>query len=205
MIRFFPGIMNCLLILTGSALLCSCIGSRPAIHEYTLFPLLSSNTEKFSAPAAFSILLMPVILPPQNSSTGIVTRQSNNTVTTSSTHLWAGNLQDQITATLAENMRKLATDSNVMIYPGSRYGDPELLVEIQLFRFDGGIPGTFTCTALWSLSDNQKAELLEQKNFSTTVPVDSDDYSGYVQAASISIGRLSKAVTLSLQKNRRLP
>lgn len=198
--------MRCYFVLICCSLLLSgCIGSSAAIHEYTLSPLQQPARETISTSAAVSILLMPVLLPPQNNRTGIVIRFSNNSITTSSTHLWAGNLQDQVTSTLAEDIRGQATGNDIQIYPGSRHGTPELLIEVRLLRFDGSIDHEFTCTALWTISDNQAGEFIEQKEFSTTVPVDNNNYSGYVQAASTALGRLSKDINLSLQKIRSVP
>jgi uncharacterized lipoprotein YmbA len=195
-IKYFLVLACCTLIVYG------CIGSGAAIHEYTLSPLQETRETVITSSAAVSILLTPVLLPPQCNHTGIVTRLSNNSITTSSTHLWAGDLGEQVTSILAENIRGRAPGSDIQIYPGSRYGTPELLIEVRLLRFDGSMNHEFTCTAIWRLSDNRAGELIAQKNFSTTVPVDSNNYSGYVQAASTSLGHLSDNINQYLQKIR---
>jgi len=199
---FLSSVMKYSLILACcTIILYGCIGSGAAIHEYTLSPLQETR-ETVIPSAAVSILLAPVLLPPQCNHTGIVTRLNNNSITTSSTHLWAGDLGKQVTSTLAENIRGRAPGSDIQIYPGSRYGTPELLIEVRLLRFDGSMDHEFTCTAIWRLSDNRAGELIAQKNFSTTVPVDSNNYSGYVQAASTSLDHLSKNINQYLQRIR---
>ena len=156
-------------------------------------------------PVDMSVMFMPVGIPVQNKSMGIVTRPDAVSIHTSSTHLWAGPLQDQITATLAENIRIQGLVGSVQVYPGSRYARPELLIELEILRFDGKLDEDFTCAATWTISDNRQKNHLDTLQFSITVPVNSGDYSAYVRAASTAISRLSEEIGLSLQKIRRLP
>lgn len=150
-------------------------------------------------------MIMPVLTPAWNTDSGIVTRSSLNDINTSSTHLWAGSLQNQLTTTLAENIRRLGTMDVVQVYPGSRFAKPELLLELEFLRFDGKPGKDFTCSAIWTISDNQREKTLRRRKFSTTVAVDSDGYTDYVAAASTAISKLSAEISLSLQKIRRAP
>ncbi len=185
-------------------LLSGCIGSGPPLHEYTLTPLVqqSEPTRRFRGG---SIMIMPVLAPAWSADSGIVTRSSSNDINTSSTHLWAGSLQDQLTTTLAENIRRLGSMEIVQVYPGSRFAKPELLLELEFLRFDGKPGKSFTCSAIWTLSDNHLKKTIRRREFSTTVSVDSDGYTGYVAAASTAISQLSEKISLFLQKIRRAP
>ncbi len=185
-------------------LLNSCIGSSEPLYEYTLSPLVR-QVEPGQQSGQRTLMIMPVLVPPWNAGSGIVTRSSANNISTSPTHLWAGTLQDQLTATLAENIRRLARIKNVLVYPGTRFAKPDLLLEVEFLRFDGDPGDGFTCSAIWTISDNRRKITVLRSTFSTTVPVDSDGYSGYVTAASTAISQLSKNINLSLQKIPRTP
>ncbi len=185
-------------------LLSGCIGSSTPLHEYTLTPLVQQN-ESAQRSWQQTLMIMPVLAPSWNVGSGIVTRSSSNAINTSPTHLWAGSLQDQLTATLAENIRRLGSIKNVQVYPGSRFAKPDLLLEVNFLRFDGEFSNGFTCSAIWILSDNHRKKTLHRRQFSTTVPVDSDGYTGYVTAASTAISQLSKDISSSLEKILEAP
>jgi len=179
-------------------LLSGCVGSSEPLYEYTLSPRVQQS-EPGQQSGQRTLIIMPVLAPLWSVGSGIVTRSSSNNINTSSTHLWAGTLQDQLTTTLAENIRRLAKIKDVQVYPGSRFAKPDLVLEVELLRFDGTLGDDFTCSAIWTLSDNHRKKTLQRKQFSTTVPVDSDGYTGYVTAASTAISQLSKEISLSLQ------
>lgn len=181
-------------------LLSSCISSGPAIHEYTLYPAAKPIAGQQAAILKRSIMLMPVVLPPVNNTQEIILRPNLPALTSSATHLWAGSLQKQLSTVLAENIRRNKTVQTVLVYPGPRFARPDMLVEVELTRFDGNMNTGFTCTALWAVSNRQQKKMLKYQRFSTVEPIESNDFTGYVTAASSSIAKLSDAISDYLRK-----
>ncbi len=175
-------------------LLSGCIGSTPAIHEYALY------STPYHAPAGHhvvlkqSLMLMSVGLPSINERPALLLRPSLPALQPAATHLWAGSLQEQLTRVLAEDIRRQKIIDTVFTFPGPRFAKPDMLLEVNLTRFDGDLQRGFTCTGIWTLSDNHKKQVLAHRTFSATVPVTSGDYSGYVTAASSAIAMLSEKI-----------
>ena len=189
-------------------LLSGCIGSTPAIHEYALYSIPYHAPANHRVVTRQSLMLMPVGLPSINEeSPAILLRPALSTLQPAATHLWAGSLQEQLTRVLAEDIRRQQIMDTVLTFPGPRFAKPDMLLEVKLTRFDGDLQREFTCTGIWTLSDNQKKQVLAHRSFSLSVPVTSGDYSGYVSAASSAIAMLSEEIgagitTLAPEKPR---
>ncbi len=176
-------------------LLSGCIGgSGPAIHEYALYAIPKQVSAGQPTVLKRSIMLMPVELPSINTSPALLLRSSLPSLQPSATHLWAGSLQEQLTRVLAQDIRHRMIIQTVLTFPGPRFAKPDMLLEVNLTRFDGDLNTGFTCTGIWTLSDNQQKQVLVRRTFSATVPVTTGDYTGYVAAASSAIAMLSEKI-----------
>ena len=190
-------------LLVLPAILCAgCIGSGGAIHEYALYPTVAMK--KQAAVLDRSIMLMPVSLPSINSSREILLRSDMSVLQPAATRLWAGSLQQQITHILAEDIRRSHAVKIVLQYPGPRFAKPDLLLEVEVTRFDGNMKTGFTCTVLWTVSDNQQKRVLTSQKFSTEIPVNSGNFRGYVAAASEAVGQLAETITRYLKIHDKL-
>ena len=185
-------IVLCIVLLLP--LLSGCIGNGPAIHEYALYSIPEHGSAEQRVVLKRSIMLMPVGLPSINTNPALLLRPSLPALRPSATHLWAGSLQEQLTRVLAENIRRRKIMQTVLTFPGPRFAKPDMLLEVKLTRFDGDLNTGFTCTGIWTLSDNQQKHVLTHQTFSATVPVTTGDYTGYVAAASSAIAKLSEKI-----------
>jgi len=95
----------------------------------------------------------------------------------------------------------LGTD-NVAVYPGPRFGVIRFQLEVEMNEFSGN-GGSFTTTAVYTLSDTTNKAIVERKTFRQTRPIDKPDYSGYVTSASQAIADLSKEAATALLAARR--
>ena len=175
-------------------LLSGCMGNGPAIHEYALYSIPEHGSIEQTTVLKHSIMLMPVKLPSINTNPALLLRPSLPALHPSATHLWAGSLQDQLTRVLAEDIRRRNVIQTVFTFPGPRFAKPDMLLEVKLTRFDGDLNKGFTCSSIWTLSDNQQKHVLTHQTFSATVPVTTGDYTGYVAAASSAIAMLSEKI-----------
>ena len=92
-----------LLTLTVCMALSACGGTSPPVKYYSLQPMPVS-AGKASLPADVAIAVGPVGVPAAFDRPQIVTRDSDNNVNISDFHRWAGTLQEDIAAVLAENL-----------------------------------------------------------------------------------------------------
>ena len=180
-----------MLLIIGPA---GCIGRGSPIHQYTLAAMAESGAPpvlKYNGRGV--ILVGPVTLPQQFAGSSIVTRFGPTVIRSSSTHLWAAPLDEQIAAVISRDLSLLLQSGNVSVYPGPRFAEKRYQVDLAIDRFDG-MPGKeFTCNLTWTINDLQTRKIIQRKNFSLTIPVNEDNYGAYVTAASTVISRLCAA------------
>jgi len=178
-------------------MLSACIAGPTANTLHTLQPVqqerLGGGLSGFDA----MILIMPVRLAPQLQGRGLISQRSATEFKASASHLWAGPLEQQIAENIAGNLKSLLGTDNVAVYPGPRYGVTRYQIEIEINEFSGR-EQAFTTRAVYTLSDPAVKTILSRKTFQQTLPIDKPDYSGYVSAASKTLGDLSKEMAAAL-------
>jgi len=184
-----------MLVLTG------CISKPAPTTVYVLEPLRSSSPVG-GKPADLPgmIMVMPVRLPPQLQQKSIVVEKAGTGPQVLVGHLWAGPLDEQISANLATNLQILLASPNVTLYPGPRYSKALYQVETEIIRFSGNAQH-FTLRAVTTISDPNQRRILSRKVFAQTLTIKGTGYEAYVAAASEVLSDLSRdiATTLSSQ------
>jgi uncharacterized protein len=153
------------------------------------------------------ILVMPVQLAPHLQGRGLVSQRSSGEARTSATHLWAGPLDQQIGQQIAVHLKNLLATDNVAVYPGPRFGVIRYQLEVEMSEFSGN-DRSFTAIAVYTISDTVARTIISRKTFHQTWPMDTPDYSGYVENASQAIADLSKeaaAVLLTARRSQTAP
>jgi uncharacterized lipoprotein YmbA len=172
-----------------------CIGKNTQIHQYTLEDRVLAP---MAAPPVFTdnrmILIGPVILPGQYVGSSIVTRSGTAVIKSSTIHLWAAPLDEQIAALISNQLATLLQSNNVAVYPGPRFADRSLQVELTMDRFSGSPGEDFTCSLTWTINDLQTRKIVRRERFTLTVPVTGNSYQEYVAAASVLLARFSSKV-----------
>ena len=178
-----------------------CINKPAPTTVYALEPLTPSGTAVHKATALTGlnglIMVMPVRLPPHLRQKSIVVEEAGAGPKMLAAHLWAGPLDEQISANLVASLQTLLASPNVALYPGPRYSKALYQVETEIIRFSGD-SRNFTLRAVTTISDPDQRRILTRKAFTETLPIEGQGYSAYVAAASKVLGHLSTDVAASL-------
>lgn len=189
------------LLLLTALLLSACIG-RPTVNTlYTLEPVRQPPLARDLKNTNEMILILPIRLAPTLQGRGLVRQRSPVESRAAANHLWAGPLDEQIAATVAANLKTLLATANIAVYPGPRFGASRFQVEIEINEFSGP-EQAFTLAAVYTLSDSAARTILVRKTFQQTRAIDKPEYSGYVEAASQTLGDLSREVAAALVATR---
>jgi hypothetical protein len=189
-------------LLVCALLLSACLAPTTTNSLYTLQPIRQQPLGHEFSDFKEIILLMPVQLAPHLQGRGLINQRSSGEASASANHLWAGPLDQQIGQQIVANLKDLLATDNVAVYPGPRFGDLRYQLEVEMNEFSGN-DGSFTTTAVYTLSDTTNKAILQRKTFRQTQPIDKRDYSGYVTSASQAIADLSKEAATALLAARR--
>lgn len=173
--------------------LAACIGSPTRPSEFYL--LTPDPGQPVAARAAstapLSVGLGPVTLPEIYDRPQIVTRTDTNRINLAEFDRWGGDLNKELTRTLARNlMGRLNTDS-VALFPWSGRYRPEFQVSIRFFRLDGQLDRSATLDGVWRLLDGSKGCELAAHRFEYQEQTSGPGYPGLVDAISRGVARLS--------------
>ena len=187
-----PFLFACLLSLA----LTGCLGKAAPDTLYALEPLTGTDTAP-GAELSGMIMIMPVRLPPQLQSRGIVMEQGTDGPQMLVGRLWAGPLDEQMGAKLAADLQTLLHSPNVALYPGPRYSRPLYQVETEIIRFSGD-DSTFTLRAVSTISSPNERRILSREAFSQSVRLDGQGARAYVAAASQALDAFSRKLATTL-------
>ena len=184
-------------------LLSSCLTPVTTLH--TLQPVRQQPLGQDFADFSALILLMPVRLAPHLQGRGLFGRLPGGASRASTTHLWAGPLNEQIGQQMVNSIRDLLATDNIGLYPGPRFADVRYQLEVEINEFSGD-GHAFTIVAVYTVSDSAAKTILTRKTFHQTQTIDKSGYSGYVTHASQSVADLSReAATALLDAHRSQP
>ena len=173
--------------------LAACIGtpSRPA-QFYLLTPDPGQPVAaRATTTTPLSIGLGPVTLPEIYDRPQIVTRMDDNRINLAEFDRWGGDLNKDLTRTLARNlMGRLNTDS-VVLYPWPGRNKPDFQVSIRFFRLDGQLDSSAVLDGVWRLLDGSKGCELAAHHFQYQEQTSGPGYSELVDAISRGVARLS--------------
>ena len=191
--------MNTRHILTIIALtlcLAACMGkpTRPS-QFYLLSPdPVQPVAARATANSPLSIGLGPVTLPEIYDRPQIVTRSGSNQIILAQFDRWGGDLNKELSRTLARNlMSRLNTDS-VALYPWSGRYKPDFQVSVRFFRLDGRLDNAAMLDGVWTLLDGSKGCELAAHHFQYQEQTSGPGYPELVDAISRGVARLSDEI-----------
>lgn len=186
--------LNTLLIILLSCIISGCIGGTSQKSVYYVFKPVNTPITSDSPMETRSLGVGPITLPEFSKGPQIVTRQGENLLNINEFHRWADSLEDQITATLVDNLSALLNTPNVVAYPWERPFIPEYQIYIDFRQFDGKTAGSITLEAVWSIVDTNDSKRLSTKRTSLVESTNGEEYKAYVAAMNLALEKLSKKV-----------
>jgi uncharacterized protein len=141
-----------LLLIASPLLLAGCGSSSAPTRYYVLTPLASAPAQA-TASRDVSVLVTGVRLPQYLDRPQIVTRGGDNRLQVSDHDQWGGNLRQDMTRVLAQNLGRLLGSDRVVTAPHSlRASQPDFRVEVEVLRFERAPDGRVHLAAKWWLS-----------------------------------------------------
>ena len=190
--------------LAALVLLAGC-SSGPATRFYTLAPVAEAPpvAAKDAAPRAarpVTLVITDLRLPPYLDRPQIVTRGSDNRLQMSELEQWGGNLRDDMTRVLTENLGRQLPGDRVLAAPFQIAVQPDYRVEVDVQRFEREANGPVRLAARWWITRGQDGALLANPEASFTGPTaGAGDYDALVGAMSTVIGELARAIADSIR------
>lgn len=132
--------------------------SAPATRYYVLSPTAALPIAGAAAPV--SVLVRDVALPQYLDRAQIVVRGSGHRLEMIENELWAGNLSQDMTGVLVENLGRLLASERIAASAAFLHGKPEYRVEVEVLRFERGADGRVALEARWSLRRMADGSLL---------------------------------------------
>lgn len=151
-----------------------------------------------SAKTHGSLAVGPVTLPDIFDRPQIVTRHGANRIELAEFDRWSGDLGQNLTRVLTENLMDRLPADAVAAYPWRGGEQPVYQVAVRFSRFDGE-PGRFaTIAGHWQLLDGRDGCQLRRHRFTITETPQAADYEAYVQALSAGLARLGGEIAAAL-------
>jgi len=199
--------MNSSYLLPVIALTLTLAACMTAPSQPAQFYLLSPDpgepvTGRSAAAPPLSIGLGPVTLPEVYDRPQIVTRSEDHRIQLAEYDRWGGDLNKDLTRTLARNlMGRLNTDS-VALYPWPGRYKPDFQISMQFFRLDGQLDRAAVLEGVWRLLDGNRGCELATRRFSLEEPIAGAGYPGLVAAISRGVARLSQEIAEQVAATR---
>jgi uncharacterized lipoprotein YmbA len=187
------------------ALLCAC-SSAPPTRYYVLAPLAQAPLAKPQAAADRAIAPVALVvkdlrLPQYLDRSQIVTRSENHRLQISEFELWGGNLREDMTRVLAENLRQLLDGDRVIAAPYTMSVTPDYRLEVEIQRFEREAGGRVRLSAHWWLTRGADAVLLAspEASFQGAALGEKSSYEALVASMSAVYGELAQAIARSVR------
>ena len=142
----------------------------------------------------------PVILPGYVDRTQMVSRVDSNQLAVDEFNRWAGDLEQNITSVLAENLSyRLSTDS-VIGYPWGPAATVDKQVVVDIRRFDAGDDNAVHLVVQWRIivEDGRKITRIERLELSEPVP--GNGYNAIAAAYSRVLVELARRIAATLHE-----
>ena len=190
--------------LAAVVLLAAC-SSAPATRFYTLAAVAGAPPAGAKDPAPrtvrpITLVISDLRLPRYLDRPQIVTRGSDHRLRMSEHQQWGGNLRDDMTRVLAENLGRQLPGDRVIAAPSHIALQPDYRIEVDVQRFEREANGSVRLAARWWISRGSDGVLLASPEASFSgPPVDEDAYEALVGAMSTVFGDLAQAIADSIR------
>lgn len=199
MSKFMPSLR---LVLMGSlfgAVLAACTPSSPQVSYYSL---LGTTTQKVAERRNHQLILSvgPVTLPGVLKQSRIATGGTESRFKISENHRWTGEVDQEFSRALAEQLASRLGTGQVIIFPGDQHLEPNCQVLLDIVAMDGDLAKEAKLTVRWTLIDpkGKWAPISRRSHFSEH-PTDAG-YDAWVIAQQHNISQLSEEITILVKK-----
>jgi uncharacterized lipoprotein YmbA len=201
----------------GAAVLLSLVlggcSSTPPTRFYVL-SAIADQAPVFTGKGP-AIGIGPITLPQYLNRPQIVTRVSGNQLAVAEFDQWGGDLNDNLTRTLAANLSNLLQTDRVSLFPWKDEAPIDYQVTIDVENFEQDVDGSSVLTAYWSIVDPRsgKVKLVHRSSYrdkgdaaasgaaestATSQGGGAQPYGAIVAAMSRNLGTLSRDIASAI-------
>ena len=144
--------------LVSSVVSLSGCASDPVTRYYVLAASAPSAARAAEKPVA--VVIRDVRLPQYLERSQIVTRGSESRLLMADYELWAGDLRQDMTRVLAENLARLLPSDRVVAAPHTLKLQPDVRLELEVLRFERDALGKVELSARWWITRGTDGALL---------------------------------------------
>lgn len=151
------GLVACLV-----ALAAGCAGSGGTTTRlYVLSPTLSPTPGAASSPADIAVVVATVRVPQYLDRPQLVTRDGGHRLQIAEFDQWAGDLREDLTRVLADNLSRALGSSRVVAVPHAVKAPAAFRVEVELLAFERTEDGRVRLAARWWVARGAQAASIE--------------------------------------------
>lgn len=177
--------------------LAACAGNTAEVQRYQLpSAALSDRSENLESTV---ILLAPVALSELLYQPGIVMQLDDITLHAARQHVWANDLQQQLTLGLQRRLQKRLEQHLVLVNRLSGQQSAEKQLNIRLDAFQGHYEGFALTEGQWQLLD-QQGGLEKHANIQLQTTLNADGYAALVRALGDNLDRLADQIAVQLTR-----
>lgn len=183
------------------AILClaGCLGSAPSTRMYQLESV--ANRAGAEVPAKqVTIIVREIGLPKYLDRPQIVTRDAGHRIQLAEFDHWAGDLREDLTHILAENLGRLLRSERVFASPLNVAIQPDFRLNVEILRFERDAGGRVQLVARWYLSQSNGANVLASHEATFSGAVVAEGYPELIAVMSAVYGDLARAIADTVRK-----
>jgi len=154
---------------------CSVLTPRPDPSRFFVLTPLPDAASAATGNHVSSLGVGPILLPRYLDRPEIVTRVGPNEVKPAVFEYWAGSLSHQFQTVLTQNLQALVHPDRVQTYPWYAGAAPELVVEVDVQRFEPSSDGRVDLVARWRVRKGSALGTLRAGDSNLTRPLSSAD------------------------------
>jgi len=185
------------LLIAAGALLPGC-GSSPVTRFYTLNPVAAPAAA--DARGSMTVVIGAVALPDGLDRPQIVVRGAGNQVTFSEFERWLGSPKDEIAIAIAGGLKQALGGASVFAGPMSAGMSADVVVLLQVQRFDSVLGDAATVEAAWQVVPAKGAAKAGLS--SVREPAGGPGYDALVAAHSRALGNVSRDIAAAIRATR---
>ena len=191
--RHARSLMTGVLVLAAA---CGLISPRP---DPTRFYVLAPLADAAAAPAGTRVLgLGPITFPRYLERPELVTRASPTEIRVATFDRWAEPLRTDFERTLAQNLTTLTGIARVVPFPWFRGVPLDVVVEVDVLRFEPDLEGTALLDARWRVRNPHSGTLVRTADSTLSEPANAKGTEAAVDAMSRTLGALSREIAAAV-------
>lgn len=187
------------LSIVGLLCITACSTTPTVYHTLTVNNANAPKAEALSHHIP-SLGIGPVNLPTLLDREGLVIRKTPTSVAVSDTHLWGGQLEDELLDALTQQLRSRLPFTQVQTIPWELTQAPRYQLVLSVETFDGAPQGVARLQGTWQWQLAATGKMLSTEVVQLQRPVTGNTIDDVVVAQSLLVGDLVKQIITSLQQ-----